>query len=37
MVPLEEPLLLKTPITRNGSQATVGYEPDTWLAWIAAT
>ncbi|MEO6952018.1 MAG: ArsC/Spx/MgsR family protein [Polyangia bacterium] len=33
---LEEPLLLKTPIVRNGSQATLGYEPDTWLAWIAA-
>ena len=30
---LEEPLLLKTPIVRNGKKATVGYEPDVWKDW----
>ena len=30
---LEEPWLIKTPIVRNGKQATVGYRPDTWKAW----
>ena len=30
---LENPKLLKTPIVRNGKQATVGYCPDTWSAW----
>ena len=30
---LEDPLLLKTPIVRNGRQATVGYCPDVWSAW----
>lgn len=25
--------LLKTPIVRNGKQATVGYEPDVWKKW----
>jgi arsenate reductase len=32
---LEEPLLLKTPIVRLGQNATLGYQPDTWLAWIS--
>ena len=27
---LENPKLLKTPIVRNGKQATVGYQPDVW-------
>lgn len=27
------PLLLKTPIVRNGPRATVGYCPDTWQGW----
>lgn len=31
---LEDPLLLKTPIVRNGQQATVGYQPDIWKSWI---
>lgn len=26
--------LYKTPIVRNGKQATVGYEPDTWASWV---
>jgi arsenate reductase-like glutaredoxin family protein len=32
---LEDPLLLKTPIVRNGKEATVGYAPETWAAWLA--
>ena len=27
------PSLYKTPIVRNGKQATVGYVPDTWSTW----
>ena len=30
---LENPRLLKTPIVRNGKQATVGYQPDVWKTW----
>ena len=30
---LDNPQLLKTPIVRNGKQATVGYQPDTWKGW----
>jgi arsenate reductase-like glutaredoxin family protein len=30
---LEDPLLLKTPIVRRGSDATLGYAPETWEAW----
>ena len=30
---LEDPALLKTPIVRNGKQATVGYCPDIWKTW----
>ena len=30
---LENPRLLKTPIVRNGRQATVGYQPDVWKGW----
>lgn len=29
----ENPKLLKTPIVRNGRQATVGYCPDVWKTW----
>ena len=29
----ENPLLYKTPIVRNGRQATVGYQPDVWKSW----
>ena len=29
----EDPTLLRTPIVRNGKQATVGYCPDTWTVW----
>ncbi|MCB9249555.1 MAG: ArsC family transcriptional regulator [Ignavibacteriales bacterium] len=30
---LEDPLLIKTPIVRNGKDATVGYTPDVWKKW----
>lgn len=30
---IENPQILKTPIVRNGKQATVGYQPDTWKNW----
>lgn len=31
---LEDPLLFKTPIVRNGKEVTLGYDPDTWSEWI---
>lgn len=30
---LENQKVLKTPIVRNGRQATVGYEPEVWKQW----
>lgn len=30
---LNNPKLYKTPIVRNGIQATVGYEPEVWKNW----
>ncbi|TCL72432.1 arsenate reductase-like glutaredoxin family protein [Hydrogenispora ethanolica] len=30
---LNDPLLFKTPIVRNGAEATVGYQPDVWKTW----
>ena len=30
---LKDPLLLRTPIVRNGRDATTGYQPDSWKAW----
>lgn len=30
---LNDPLLLKTPIVRNGSKATIGYAPEIWKTW----
>lgn len=30
---LENPWLFRTPIVRNGRQATVGYCPDVWKTW----
>ena len=30
---LEDPTLLKTPVVRNGKQATAGYCPDVWKQW----
>ena len=29
----EEPYLIKTPVVRNGRQATVGYCPEVWKSW----
>lgn len=30
---LENQKLLKTPVVRNGRQASVGYQPDLWKDW----
>ena len=30
---LKHPLLLNTPIVRNGAKATVGYCPEIWQEW----
>lgn len=30
---LEEPLLFRTPIVRDGKEATVGYCPEVWRTW----
>ena len=30
---LEEPEFLRTPIVRNGKQATVGFCPEVWAKW----
>lgn len=29
----DDPALMKTPIVRNGKQATVGYCPEVWATW----
>jgi arsenate reductase len=29
-----DPLLLRTPIVRDGRKATVGHAPETWTAWL---
>lgn len=29
----DDPTLIKTPIVRNGKQATVGYRPEIWETW----
>lgn len=30
---LDEPKLMRTPVVRNGRQATVGYCPEVWETW----
>ncbi|MCK9279584.1 MAG: arsenate reductase family protein [Melioribacteraceae bacterium] len=30
---LNDPLLFKTPIVRNGKDVTLGYQPDIWKIW----
>lgn len=30
---LENQQVLRTPIVRNGKQATIGYQPDIWKDW----
>ena len=32
---IEDPLLLKTPIVRNGKLAAVGYKSEIWKEWIS--
>ena len=29
----DDPMLMKTPVVRNGRQATVGYCPEIWASW----
>lgn len=31
---LNDSLLLKTPVVRNGKLVTIGYKPDIWNSWI---
>ncbi len=31
----EDPLLMKTPVVRNGQDATLGYAPERWQEWLA--
>jgi len=31
---LNDPLLFKMPIVRNGRLATIGYQPDVWKMWL---
>jgi arsenate reductase-like glutaredoxin family protein len=31
---LNDQLLLKTPIVRNGNLVTIGYQPEIWNEWI---
>lgn len=31
---LNDSLLLKTPIVRNGKEVTVGYQPSIWASWL---
>ena len=33
----DEPMLLRTPLVRSGSRLTIGYQPDTWSEWLAAS
>ena len=30
---LKDSMLLRTPIVRNGREATIGYKPDLWREW----
>ena len=30
---LSDPLLLKTPIVRNGKDSTLGFQPEIWKKW----
>ena len=30
---LENQQVIKTPVVRNGKQATIGYQPDIWKKW----
>lgn len=30
---LDDPLLAKTPVVRDGARATLGYQPEAWKRW----
>ena len=30
---LDDPSLIRTPVVRNGRQATCGYRPEVWSTW----
>lgn len=32
---LNDALLLKTPIVRNGKEVTIGYQPEVWKKWLS--
>lgn len=32
---VDDPLLLRTPVVRAGGNASVGYCPEEWAAWLA--
>jgi arsenate reductase-like glutaredoxin family protein len=32
---VDEPMLLKVPLVRNGSQLTIGLDEQTWKSWTA--
>jgi arsenate reductase-like glutaredoxin family protein len=31
---LEDPMLMRTPVVRNGPAATLGYAPEIWSTWL---
>lgn len=31
---LAHPQVIKTPVVRNGKQATLGYQPEVWKGWL---
>lgn len=31
---VDDPLLIRTPVVRDGGRATIGYCPDVWQQWI---
>ncbi|MCL2748323.1 MAG: ArsC family transcriptional regulator, partial [Oscillospiraceae bacterium] len=33
---LDDPTLFRSPIVRNGKQATIGYQPEVWKTWLAS-
>ena len=34
---LNDPLLFRTPVVRNGKDVTVGYQPEQWKKWLEET
>ena len=33
---INNPLLLKTPIVRDGKRATIGFQPEIWKTWLTS-